>query len=93
MHGRRPKRPNDEFPSTAMSDAFWNLVECCWTCDPTDRPSVAEICTYLKELHCESCNDFSSQLSQLSLEHGHIAVVSLHFRVSSVIFKMGGPRC
>ncbi|KDQ05848.1 hypothetical protein BOTBODRAFT_39942 [Botryobasidium botryosum FD-172 SS1] len=48
-HGQFPERPLDEdVIAKGLDDMTWNLMERCWSMDPKERPSAAEILTHLK---------------------------------------------
>ena len=46
IEGGRPTRP----PSSQLVDAFWALMEHCWSTDPDDRPSAESAVFRLKEI-------------------------------------------
>ncbi|XP_006463731.1 hypothetical protein AGABI2DRAFT_208652 [Agaricus bisporus var. bisporus H97] len=39
----QPSRPTPEKSSKELTDDVWILLECCWTHEPEERPSVGEI--------------------------------------------------
>jgi Protein tyrosine and serine/threonine kinase len=46
LRGRRPERP-EESRKLGLSDNVWNMVEACWSKDPSLRPTVSEVVTCL----------------------------------------------
>lgn len=44
QRGKRPSRPSHDMCRTrGLNDEMWDLIEICWTTDPSDRPSASEI--------------------------------------------------
>ncbi|KAF5349239.1 hypothetical protein D9756_009417 [Leucocoprinus leucothites] len=42
--GERPSRPNPEiFSKNGMTEGIWRLMQDCWSTNPADRPTAAEI--------------------------------------------------
>jgi len=44
MKKENPPRPDGQDPNKRIdSDDLWNLVTCCWSREPEDRPTMAEV--------------------------------------------------
>ena len=51
MRGKRPTRPSHELSSNrGLSDEMWDVVETCWTQDPTQRLTAAQVVERLQAL-------------------------------------------
>jgi serine/threonine protein kinase len=49
--GQRPIRPSDELSKVrGLTDEVWDLVEICWSSDPTQRLTAADIVVRLRAL-------------------------------------------
>lgn len=44
----RPSRPTHQ----QLSDQLWQVIEKCWQRDPSQRPTILEVVTFLEKLHC-----------------------------------------
>ena len=44
QRGERPKRPvGAEFKARGLDDKLWNILLLCWSNNPDDRPTMAQI--------------------------------------------------
>lgn len=48
IKGGRPERPPDE-EGKWFTDGVWRVVECCWKCEPGDRPNIDYVLRFLEE--------------------------------------------
>jgi hypothetical protein len=49
--GLRPIRPKDDSCKIrGLTDEVWNLIETCWTQDPTQRPTATQLVEHLRAL-------------------------------------------
>ncbi|KAJ3781707.1 kinase-like domain-containing protein [Lentinula aff. detonsa] len=47
LRGIRPRRPNAE-SSASLTDEIWCIIQSCWTQDPSQRPTMESITSWLR---------------------------------------------
>jgi hypothetical protein len=51
QQGRRPSRPSHDLGRVrGLNDEMWNLIEACWTSEPSERLSASRIVEKLRTL-------------------------------------------
>src|ERR1700679_1894916 len=58
INGTRPARPEgDSCRIRGLTNELWDLVETCWTEDPTQRPTATQVVEHLRALPNESVDE------------------------------------
>lgn len=51
IESKRPARPSSHLSKTrGLNDGVWDLIEACWSQDPSQRPTAAEVVKQLQVL-------------------------------------------
>ncbi|KAJ7180706.1 hypothetical protein C8R46DRAFT_1070338 [Mycena filopes] len=64
MAKERPARPCDADGQNLMSDAMWDIVQQCWSHDPSARPSMARVVECMQDVNDDLRADFPSADAQ-----------------------------
>ncbi|CAE6457089.1 unnamed protein product [Rhizoctonia solani] len=49
--GEIPQRPEDSIPETDAGEVIWDILCKCWSSDPADRPSAANVSQVMHSVH------------------------------------------